>query len=80
MKYYSIRKLKKLSRSQREEILAAFEKILADPHRFKPLKYELKGYYRSRIGKYRIIYRIVEDELIVIVVAIDHRKKVYRDK
>ena len=42
---------------------------------FKPLRYELKGYYRARIGRYRIIFKIDKD--IVFIVGIEHRKKAY---
>jgi mRNA interferase RelE/StbE len=34
--------------------------------------------YRIRVGDYRIIYRIEEDVLLVLVVAIGDRKDVYR--
>ncbi len=68
--------LKKLDRSKKEEITKVFDKILNDPLSFKPLKYELKGFYRARIGKYRIIFRVDND--IVYIEVIEHRKKVYR--
>jgi mRNA interferase RelE/StbE len=43
----------------------------------KALKGELGGYYRYRIGDYRVIYS-VEDELVqVLVVTIAHRGEVY---
>ncbi len=67
--------LKKLDRSKKEEITKVFNKILNDPFSFKPLKYELKGFYRARIGKYRIIFRVDND--IVYIEVIEHRKKVY---
>ena len=34
--------------------------------------------YRVRVGHYRIIYSIVDDELVVLVVRVAHRKDVYR--
>lgn len=42
---------------------------------------KLQGFdnaYRTRVGRYRIIYKIYEEKLIVAVVNIDHRKDVYR--
>ncbi|VVB94442.1 ParE toxin of type II toxin-antitoxin system, parDE [uncultured archaeon] len=68
--------LNKLDRPKKEEIIKVFDKILKDPFSFKPLKYELKGYYRARVGKYRVIFRIDND--IVYIEVIEHRKKVYR--
>jgi mRNA interferase RelE/StbE len=36
--------------------------------------------YRVRVGKYRILYEIKDDLLIVKVVKISHRRDVYRRK
>ena len=38
----------------------------------------LSGYWRYRVGDYRIICRILDDEVIVLVVEIGHRREVYR--
>ena len=34
--------------------------------------------YRVRIGRYRVVYSIDDDELVVLVVRVAHRKDVYR--
>ena len=34
--------------------------------------------YRVRVGSYRIIYEVVDGELIVIVIQVGHRREVYR--
>lgn len=47
------------------------------PHSSKKLKGE-EDLYRLRVGRYRIIYRIENDELIVLVIRIRHRREVYR--
>ena len=36
------------------------------------------GSLRVRVGDYRIIYEILDRELVVIVVTIGHRREVYR--
>ena len=33
--------------------------------------------YRVRVGQYRIVYSIADDELVVLVVRVAHRKDVY---
>lgn len=65
----------------REIIRKAIEKKLTvDPVNFgKPLRYSLKGYRRLRVGEYRVIYKIDEGRVIVIIVDIDHRKDVYEE-
>lgn len=41
---------------------------------------KLSGYdrYRVRHGRYRIIYEIRDNELVVIVIKVGHRREVYR--
>jgi mRNA interferase RelE/StbE len=34
--------------------------------------------YRVRVGRYRIVYSIGDEELVVVVVRVAHRKDVYR--
>ena len=36
------------------------------------------GRYRIRVGQYRVIYSIADDELLVLVVRVADRKHVYR--
>ena len=47
------------------------------PHDVKALHGE-KGFYRVRVGDYRIVYRIEDTIITVIIVWIRHRKDVYR--
>jgi len=50
-----------------------------NPRRYgKPLKGKLKGYWRYRVGDYRIICDIKDKELIVLAIRIDTRDNVYR--
>lgn len=52
-------------------------KSLADnPRKGKPLVGSLTGIWSLRTGKYRIAYRISENNIIVI--AIRHRKDIYK--
>ena len=34
--------------------------------------------YRVRVGRHRIVYSIADDELVVLVVQVAHRKDAYR--
>jgi mRNA interferase RelE/StbE len=52
---------------------------LQNPKNFgKPLPYGFKASWRYRIEDYRIICRIEEKELIILVLAIGHRKEIYK--
>ncbi len=37
------------------------------------------GFYRIRIGDYRVIYRLEHDEHLIIVDALGHRREIYDD-
>jgi len=42
------------------------------------LRGNLKGFYRYRIGEYRVIYVIDHEEKKIIVLNVNHRKKIYK--
>lgn len=71
--------LKKLDKPVIKKIISRVETYLAqDPKGLgKPLKGDFQGYWRYRWGDYRVIYRIAEEEILVIVLRISHRKEVY---
>ena len=48
--------------------------------RLEPLKGELSGFYKLRIGDYRVIYEILWDENTIIIHAIGHRKDIYKKR
>lgn len=43
----------------------------------KKLKGNLDNYYRYRLGNYRIFYKIIKQEIKVILVDIQHRQNAY---
>ena len=52
--------------------------LLDNPHRVgKRLRFQLDGYYIARRGQYRVIYRILDEEIIVEVITISHRSDAY---
>lgn len=52
---------------------------LDDPRQLgKPLKGQLSELWRYRVGDYRIICDIKDQELIVLVLRIAHRKNIYK--
>lgn len=52
--------------------------LLDQPHRVgKPLRFGLEGLHAARRGQYRVVYRILEDEVVVDVIRISHRRDAY---
>nr|WP_199291218.1 type II toxin-antitoxin system RelE/ParE family toxin [Sphaerospermopsis sp. FACHB-1094] len=57
-----------------------FDRLKINPRNhpnIKSLKGELSGYYRYRVGDYRVIYEINNDLKLVTIIFIAHRSKVY---
>ncbi|OQA17530.1 MAG: Plasmid stabilization system protein [Chloroflexi bacterium ADurb.Bin360] len=48
--------------------------------RAEPLAGDLTGFYKLRIGDYRVIYEIREPECLLIVHAVGHRREIYRTR
>lgn len=76
------RDLRKLGNPAQRTILRFLRERVAtaeDPRRFgKPLLGDLKGLWRYRVGDHRIVARIEDERLIVLVVTVGHRREVYR--
>ena len=60
-------------------VLETLDAIAENPKRLgKPLMLEHEGRFSARRGPYRIIYEVDEDGRLVRVIAIGHRRDVYR--
>jgi mRNA interferase RelE/StbE len=50
-----------------------------DPRRLsKPLRYELSGWHVARRGDYRVTFRMLDDDHVLLIGRIEHRAHVYR--
>ena len=55
--------------------------LLENPHRVgKQLRGDLTGLHSARVGAYRVVYEIYQDDHTVRVVYIDHSADVYRPR
>ena len=60
-------------------VLETLDAIAENPRRLgKPLMLEHEGRFSARRGPYRIIYELHEDDHLVRVIAIGHRRDIYR--
>lgn len=81
---YSSRARRAISESLPESVAAACVEFIggalaADPHRVgKPLRAPLEGLYSARRGAFRVLFRIDDGEVTVLIVTIEHRRDVYR--
>lgn len=71
------RDFEKLAPKAKSQIAKLIDTLAADPRagNAKELR-GFKGIYRKRTGDYRVIYKIEDDVLVVIVVAVGPRKDI----
>jgi mRNA interferase RelE/StbE len=77
------KQLKKLDRLAQRKILNYLKEQIAtleNPRLFgKALQGNKQGLWRYRVGDYRIICQILDNELIILVIKVGHRKNIYLD-
>ena len=74
----ALRQLKKLDKATQERIMMALWRIRHDPFKHV-LKLTNRPEYRLRVGDYRVLMLIDRGKLIILIVAVGHRKKIYRE-
>jgi len=74
----SAKKFEKFSLQLKEKISKAIEALKQNPYIGKKLHGQLAGSFRLRIGDFRIVYDILNDEKIVVIHAIGSRGDVYK--
>ena len=71
------RAIRKLDPAVRRRVRSAVETLVEEPERGKPLQLTLKGLRSWRTADYRIVYRVVESQVEILIVAVGHRRDVY---
>lgn len=70
--------LLKLTKLQRLRLIEQIDALADNPFKGTQLKGDLTGLRRIRVGQYRVMYEVLNDELIILVIRIGHRKEIYR--
>lgn len=77
----ALKELGRLDRKAQQDIRRFLRERIAtcdDPRRFgDPLRRNLFGLWKYRVGAYRLICRIEDERLVVLVVRLGHRREVY---
>ena len=78
----AIRQLNKLDQPIRRKLFRYLEEHIQgckNPRHFgAALVANLSGFWRYRVGDYRIICEIQEEKVIVLVLTIGHRREIYK--
>lgn len=72
--------LSKIDTTSAERILKELHTVsqLDNPRsKGRALKGELTGYWRYRVGYYRVICDIVDSELLILAIDLGHRRNIY---
>jgi mRNA interferase RelE/StbE len=88
MKAYTVRiddkarkQLRKLDKVQAKLIANWIDKHLEGCHdpraRGRALSGNLKGYWRYRVGHYRLMAQIKDSIVTIVIIDIDHRSRIY---
>lgn len=74
----ALRQLRKLDRVAQRRVQAAVELLAGEPRPSGAKKLVGgDGEWRVRTGDYRIVYEIHDNVLVVLVIAVGHRREIY---
>ena len=77
----AVRQLRAIPQPAALTILRALAPLGEDPRRADADVRKLAGYedrYRLRVGDYRVIYEVMDGQLVILVVGVGHRREIYR--
>lgn len=73
-----LKKIEKKDPVMFKEVRDKIEKIIKNPHRYKPLRYDLKGLRRVHLKKsFVLVFEIDEEGKIVRLLDIGHHDEIY---
>jgi len=73
----AVRTIRKLPPEARRRIQAVIELLSEDPRPPAAKKLTARSEWRVRTGDYRVIYRIEDAALTIIIVQAGHRREIY---
>ncbi|MCY4573736.1 MAG: type II toxin-antitoxin system RelE/ParE family toxin [Gemmatimonadetes bacterium] len=80
IKRSAARDLRRVPREDRLRIIRAIDHLAEQPLTGSVLKGGLRGLRRVRVGCYRVVYEVLDDELVVLVIRVSHRREAYRSR
>lgn len=78
IKRSAAKELKRVPRHDHVRIVNAIDRLTEQPLSGSALKGELRGLRRIRVGQYRVVYEVLDDQLVILVVRVAHRREAYR--
>ena len=72
------KEISSLPKKELKLVLKAIEELSHNPRAPNCKKLSGNERYRKRVGKYRILYEIHNDVLIIFIIKVAHRKEAYK--
>lgn len=73
------KEIRRLPRQYIHRILEAIEGLASDPYQSSSKRIQGHDFWRIRVGVYRVLYQIDEENQVVNTYRISHRKSIYRN-
>jgi mRNA interferase RelE/StbE len=73
----SVKQLEKLNKKTAQQIFDAVMSCIDDPFT-TVMRLTNSSFYRMRAGSYRVILDLQQSKMIIFVIEVDHRKKIYK--
>lgn len=71
--------LRKLDRQVARRILEAISKLAEEPRSAGCVQLVGgEGELRIRVGDYRVVYDVIDEEVVVLILRLGHRREIYR--
>lgn len=65
--------------SLKRSVRSTLRELTLNPHMGEPLRNELEGLRKFRVRRYRVVYRILERDRVIRILAIAERRTVYEE-
>ena len=78
LKKVAQKNFKKIDKRYKKRIMQTIFALANDPYSGKQLEGSLKDFYSVRVWPYRIVYKIYQQDLVILIVGIDHRQGIYK--
>lgn len=80
IKKSAAKELARIRSADRVLVIRAIDLLKDHPHSGSSLKGEYRGIRRIRVGDYRVLYEVSNEDLIILVIRVSTREEAYRGR